>query len=116
MDCIKKFLHLFFAAALDRHQLEEMAWYVPPARELAIYLKDEKRSYPLPLSVRIDSNWIGGELIERVGTVVIRPRDQLFVHELADTQVGEFAAVTGILDAAERQVRSRPCGLVLQMP
>jgi hypothetical protein len=47
-----------------------------------------------------------------VGTVELGYADQLFVHEFADTQVGEFAAVTGILDPAERQVRSRPTRLV----
>jgi hypothetical protein len=47
-----------------------------------------------------------------IGTVNLGYADQLFVHEFADTQVGEFAAVTGILDPAERQVRCRPCRLV----
>jgi hypothetical protein len=54
----------------------------------------------------------GGELLQVLGTVELGYSDQLFVHELADAQVGEFAAVTGILDPAERQVRSRPCRLV----
>jgi hypothetical protein len=31
------------------------------------------------------------------GNVELGYVDQLFVHEFADTQVGEFAAVTGIL-------------------
>ena len=54
----------------------------------------------------------GGELFQVIGTVNLGYADQLFVHEFADAQVGEFAAVTGIPDPAERQVRSRPCGLV----
>jgi len=54
----------------------------------------------------------GGEPLHAVGTVELGYADQLSVHEFADAQVGEFTAVTGILDSAERQVRSRPCRLV----
>jgi hypothetical protein len=54
----------------------------------------------------------GGEPLKVVGTVELGHADQLFVHEFADTQVGAFAAVTGIFDPAERHVRSRPTRLV----
>src|ERR1700680_3504236 len=42
----------------------------------------------------------------------LRYADQFLVNEFADTQVREFTTVTGILDPAKRQVRSRPCRLV----
>ena len=38
--------------------------------------------------------------------------NQFFVYEFLNTQAGEFSTITGVLDAAKRQLRCRPGGLI----
>ena len=50
--------------------------------------------------------------MNRVGPARLGYADQLLVRELTDAEGREFAAITGILDSAEWQVRGGPCRLV----
>jgi hypothetical protein len=38
--------------------------------------------------------------------------DQLFIHELSNSKLGQFATEAGVLYSAERKIRSGPCRLI----
>src|SRR5271165_6677448 len=60
-------------------------------------------SQPYPEPVRPDSKFTARRSSHA---------DQFLVYKLADAQIGQFAAVAGVLHAAERKVRCRPGRLV----